>query len=550
MKNIVTYIFATLLLTGCGDVDVASPRPNILLIVADDLGYTDMGAYGSEIRTPNLDNLAAEGLLLTDFYAAPTCSPTRAMLLSGTDHHLAGLGTMLGGWDTNQVGQRGYEAHLNQDVVSVSSILRDSGYHTYMAGKWHLGGAPELQPPSRGFEQSFYLVQGGASHFSDQQGLTETMVIDYLENGEVTALPSDFYSTNYYTDKMIGYIDQSRADGNPFFGYLAYTSPHWPLQVPTEDMDLYKGVYDSGYEKLREARISGLRELDIIDEATVAAMAPSYITSWQELNADEQKIEARKMELYAAMVENLDRNIGRVIDHLKETGEYENTFIMFMSDNGAEGNDIGTLGDNEAWIPRAFDNSLENMGKVNSYIHYGARWAQVSGGPFRDYKSFVSEGGIKVPAIIHYADLGYEGDMDGEMMSVRDVAPTLLELANTQHPGSIYKGREVLPISGKSLLPHLRNQQLPVYDADDIYGWELFGRQAIRQGPWKMVNQAPPFGNGKWQLFNLDEDPAETSDLAAENPGRVAALAVLWQDYKARNNIILPINGENPYALP
>ena len=279
-------------------------------------------------------------------------------------------------------------------------------------------------------------------------------------------------------------------------------------------------------------------------------MAPPYITSWQELSADEQKVEARKMELYAAMVENLDRNIGRVINHLKETGEYENTFIMFMSDNGAEGNDIGTLGDNEEWIPRSFDNSLENMGKVNSYIYYGARWAQASGGPFRDYKSFVSEGGIKVPAIIHYADLDYDGDMDKEMMSVKDIAPTLLELANTQHPGSIYKGREVFPISGKSLLPHLRNQQLAVYDADDINGWELFGRQAIRQGSWKMVTQAPPFGNGKWQLFNLDDDPAETNDLAAENPGRVAALAVLWQDYKTRNNIILPINGENPYALP
>jgi arylsulfatase len=550
MRNIVAYILATLLLTGCNEVDVTSPRPNILLIVADDLGYTDMGAYGSEIRTPNLDNLAAEGLLLTDFYAAPTCSPTRAMLLSGTDHHLAGLGTMYGGWDTNQVDQRGYEAHLNQDVVSVSSILRDSGYHTYMAGKWHLGGAPELQPPSRGFEQSFYLVQGGASHFSDRRGLTEPVVVEYLENGEVTALPADFYSTTYYTDKMIGYIDQNRADGNPFFGYLAYTSPHWPLQVPTEDMDLYKGIYDGGYEKLREIRISRLRALGIIDEATVAAMAPPYITSWQELSADEQKVEARKMELYAAMVENLDRNIGRLINHLKETGEYENTFIMFMSDNGAEGNDIGTLGDNEEWIPRSFDNSLENMGKVNSYIHYGAGWAQASGGPFRDYKSFVSEGGIKVPAIIHYADLDYDGDMDEEMMSVKDLAPTLLELANTQHPGSIYKGREVFPISGKSLLPHLRNQQLPVYDADDINGWELFGRQAIRQGSWKMVTQAPPFGNGKWQLFNLDDDPAETSDLAAENPGKVAALAVLWQDYKTRNNIILPINGENPYALP
>lgn len=550
MKKRITCVFVLLLLAGCGDAEVITKRPNILLIVADDLGYTDIGAFGSEIRTPNLDDLAADGLLLTNFYTAPTCSPTRAMLLSGTDYHLVGLGTMHGEWDTNQVGQRGYEAYLNQDVVSVSSILRDGGYHTYMAGKWHLGGEPGLQPPSRGFEQAFYLVQGGASHFSDRLGLVESVTADYRENGEAAALPADFYSSNYYTDKMIGYIDQGRLDGKPFFGYLAYTAPHWPLQVPEEDLDLYKGFYDDGYEKLREARIAKLRELGIMDPAAVAAITPSYIAAWEELSVAEQEMESRKMELFAAMVDNLDRNIGRLISHLKETGEYENTFIMFFSDNGAEGNDIGTLANNEEWIPKMFDNSLENLGKINSYAHYGARWAQVSGGPYRDYKSFVSEGGIKVPSIIRYGDLPYQGDMDSEVMSVKDIAPTLLELAHTKHPGSHYQGRAVLPITGKSFLPHLRDQQVVVYAVDDINGWELFGRQAIRQGPWKMVTQAAPFGNGQWQLFNLDEDPAETNDLAAENPGRVIQLAQAWEDYKISNNIILPENGENPYALP
>ena len=543
----------TLAVSGCLlfiAATAAAERPNILLIVADDLGYTDVGAYGSEIRTPNLDNLAADGLLLTNFYAAPTCSPTRAMLLSGTDHHLVGLGSMNGNWDTNQLGQRGYEGYLNEDVVSVSSILRDSGYQTYMAGKWHLGETPELQPPSRGFEQAFYLVQGGASHFADRLGLLESWVADYRENGEVAVLPSDFYSSDYFTDKMIDYIGQGRENGKPFFGYLAYTAPHWPLQVPEEDLDLYEGVYDAGYEKLREARITGLRESGIMDKASVAAMSAPYIAAWDDLSTDQQKIEARKMEIFSAMVENLDRNIGRVITHLRETGEYENTFIMFFSDNGAEGNNIGSLGDNDEWIRRAFDNSLENMGKSGSYAYYGAQWAQASGGPFRDFKSFVSEGGIKVPSIIRFGDLPYKGDMDSEVMSVKDIAPTLLELANAKHPGSVYKGREVLPMTGKSFLPHLRNPQVAVYSAEDINAWELFGRQAIRQGPWKMVTQAAPFGNGEWQLFNLDDDPAETNDLAAKNPDRVTALALAWEDYKAGNNIILPENGENPYALP
>ncbi|MBT5073277.1 MAG: arylsulfatase [Kordiimonadaceae bacterium] len=550
MRNITGYIFAALLLVGCAEQSNEPERPNILIILADDLGYTDIGAYGGEIRTPNLDDLAGDGLLLTNFYAAPTCSPTRAMLLSGADYHLAGLGTMNGSWDTNQLGKRGYEAVLNKDVVSVSSILQDSGYHTYMTGKWHLGYVQELQPQSRGFEQSFVLLQGGASHFSDRGGLARGAIADYIENGEVAEIPDDFYSSNYYTDKMIGYIDQDRADGNPFFGYLAYTAPHWPLQVAPEDIDLYKGEYDSGYDQIRTDRIARLRELGIIDEKTITSMAPDYIESWDQLSADEQRSEARKMEIFAAMVDNLDRNIGRVIDHLKQIGEYDNTFILFMSDNGAEGNNIGNMGSNAEWIPEAFDNSVQSMGTVNSFVHYGAQWAQVGSGPYRDFKAFVGEGGIKVPSIIRYGDLPYKGDIDHGFMTVKDIAPTLLELANTTHPGTKYKGRDVYPITGKSILPHLNDLDTSVYKPEEIIVWELFGRRAIRQGAWKMTMQAEPIGSGEWQLYNLDDDPSETKDVAALNSDKIAALELLWEDYVANNNIILPINGENPYASP
>ena len=279
-------------------------------------------------------------------------------------------------------------------------------------------------------------------------------------------------------------------------------------------------------------------------------MTPPYISAWDQLTPEQQRIEARKMEIFAAMVENMDRNIGRVVSYLKETNQYDNTFIMFMSDNGAEGNDVSALGTNEEWIPDTFDNSLENMGKVNSYIHYGAQWAHVGTGPFREYKSFVSEGGIKVPSIIRYGDFPYKGAIDPALMTVKDITPTILELANAQHPGSPYKGRDVYPITGKSILPHLQNQDVSVYGPEDVNGWELFGRQAVRQGSWKMVKQAPPYGNGEWQLYNLYNDPAETNDIAAQNPDKISALEVLWADYIVNNNIILPINGENPYALP
>ncbi|MDG1996611.1 MAG: sulfatase-like hydrolase/transferase [Emcibacteraceae bacterium] len=548
-------VIALAFLTGCAEtnqieLDDTTHRPNILVIVADDMGFSDVGAYGGEISTPNIDSLAEQGITMTNFYTASTCSPTRTMLLTGVDHHLVGMGTMNGRVDVNQEGKRGYETYLNEDAVTVSSLLKDNGYHTYITGKWHLGYEPEFQPQSRGFEKSFVLLQGAASHFDDPFGVVRVETPQYMENGEAVTLPEDFYSTNSYTDKIIEYMEEDSSDDKPFFAYLAYTSPHWPLQVPEEDLNLYKGRYDGGYEEIRETRLAKLRDLGLIDEDTNDSNIPFYITNWDSLSPEEKREESRRMEIYAAMVDNLDRNIGRVINYLKETNQYENTFIIFMSDNGAEGNDLIGLADNKEWFVERFDNSVENMGNENSYIFQGAEWARVSTTPFRDFKTFVTEGGIKVPAIVRYKDVPYSGVIDDEIVSVKDITPTILELVGISHPGTTYKGRKVYNMTGKSALSHFKDIESPVHGLDDLHAWEFLGRQAVRKGDWKLVQHAQPYGAGDWELYNLKNDPTETEDLAAQSPEIITQLVQEWEVYKANNNIIMPVNGENVYARP
>lgn len=557
-KNIFNtfIILSTVFLYGCSNPNEeiqllnAEKRPNILLIVADDLGYADLGAFGGEINTPNINSIADDGLLMTNFYTASTCSPTRGMLLTGTDHHLVGLGNMNGRLDTNQLGKKGYETYLNEQAVTVSSLLRDSGYHTYMTGKWHLGYEPEFQPQSRGFEKSFVLLQGGASHFNDRIGVSQGYSADYIENGKQVILPDNFYSSNFYTDKMINYLKEDINDDKPFFAYLAYTAPHWPLQVPDEDMNLYKGYYDLGYEHVRQNRIEKLKRLGIIDETIIASMAPDYIKDWNSLSKEDKNLEIKKMEIFAAMVDNLDRNVGRVIEYLKKTGQYQNTFVFFMSDNGAEGNDVSQIPGNKEWLVERFDNSLENMGKRDSYIYQGAEWARVSSTPYRDFKTFVSEGGIKAPAILKYPGISYKGAIDREILTAKDITPTFLELAGVTHPGTEYNGRKVYPLSGKSALPHLNNMKKEIHSSEDLHAWEFLGRQAVRKGNWKMKLQDQPYGQGEWELYNISEDPTENNNLSAEYPAKIKELKDDWEEYKVKNNIIMPINGENTYALP
>lgn len=550
MNKIITGLSLFLLMSGCGnDVEkgieeaVEDSRPNILLIVADDLGYSDIGPFGGEISTPNLDQLAAGGIKLSNFYAASACSPTRTMLLGGADSHVGGMGTMYNDQVSNQIGQPGYEGYMNDRVVSVSNLLKDAGYHTYMTGKWHLGYEEEQSAYARGFEQTFTILQGGGHHFDDAPMTTQHDTSWYRENGKRVEWPEGEYSSEVYTDKMISMIEGNKDDGKPFFAYLSYTAPHFPLQAPDDYIDKYKGQYDDGFDSLALKRINSLKQLELIGEGHVVP-DPAYPEneSWENLNDEQQKIDAREMEVYAAMVDNMDFNIGRMIDYLENSGKLENTLVIFMSDNGAQGFGPG-MGKAFPldWIETNFDNSYENMGRKNSYIYLGPHWARASSAPMRMFKGFSSEGGLKVPAIIYYPGKfeDKKGSFVDQLMTVHDLPVTFLDLAQTSHPGTTYKGRPVAPYVGKSIAPFINGEVRHVHEADDVIGWELNNRIAIRKGDWKLIRIPGRFGTGDWELFNIKADPAERHDLSAENNTKLTELVAEWDKYAHDNGVIL-----------
>jgi len=514
----------------------AAERPNFLIIMADDLGYSDLGSYGGEIDTPNLDALAGEGLRLTNFHTAPTCSPTRSMLLSGTDSHIAGLGNMAELVQPFQKGQPGYEGYLNQRVANLAEVLQDAGYSTYTTGKWHLGRTEELSPKYRGFDRSYILVQGGASHFDD---MTAIISVDpkaiYREDGKQVEVPKGFFSSAFHTDKLMEYIETDRETGKPFFALLSYTAPHWPLHAPDEWLKKYEGRYAAGYEAVRQQRLENMQRLGLI-HANVQPHVPmqGVLPEWDKLTDEQKAREARSMEVYAAMVDNMDHHIGRLFDYLKETGQYDNTFVIFMSDNGADGNSPLGLPGNDVWMNEAFDNSLANMGRQGSYIDYGAQWAQVGSTPLPFFKGTTTQGGFQVPAIVRHASVTQPGGINREVMHVMDIMPSFLELAGVKHPAPEFKGRPVETMQGISIIPALQGEALP----ERAIGWELFGRKALRKGDWKLSWMTAPYGKGAWQMFNLAEDPTESRDLAAAQPKKLAELLKDWDAYVARNNVL------------
>ncbi len=523
-------------------------KPNFLLIVADDMGYSDLGSYGGEINTPVLDQLAMLGMRYTNFSVSPTCSVTRSMLLSGTDNHVAGLGNMGELNAPNQMGQPGYEGVLNERVVTVASLLRDNGYHTYMVGKWHLGLGPNQIPHSRGFERDFSLLVGGGSHFNDRWNIEwQIPVAPYTEDGKpVEELPSDFYSTKYYTDKTIQFIDEGRNDGKPFFAYMAFTAPHGPLQVPDDWLRRYKNRYDEGWDGIRNKRLARMIELGIVDESVNTADRLFFLPRSSSLTPALRVMLGRKMELYAAMVEYMDEQIGRVFDYLKEIGEYENTVIIFISDNGAEGNDlrgmvagqVGSLGFLHG-MKNFAENSHNSLGRKGTYAEYGPAWAQVSMVPFRLYKGFLAEGGIRSPLIVSGPGVQGVGEINKDaILHVMDITPTLLDLAGVQHPSS-YNEHEIAPMQGKSWVGMLNGKAQSPRGPNDWLGWELFGNRAIRQGDWKISWHYEPFGTWDWQLFNLAEDLGEQYDLSGKFPKKRNELIALWDEYVEMNGVII-----------
>ncbi len=512
-------------------------RPNIVLIVADDLGYSDLGAFGSEIATPNLDALASGGVQLTGFYAAPACSPTRAMLLTGTDNHVAGLGNMAELMADSQRGRPGYEGGLNDRVVTFPQLLQDAGYRTYMTGKWHLGGTPGQLPVARGFDESTVLLGGAAGHYDNTGTNVKVPTAAYRRDAEPFEYPTGTYSTDFYTDTMLDYLKADAGDDAPFFAYLAYTAPHWPLQAPAESVDRYAHVYDAGFEAIAAERLARMKALGLTPEdGTAAPLRPEW-PAWSDLTEKQKVRESRLMQTYAGMVDNLDSNVGRFVSYLKEAGEYENTVFVFLSDNGPEGNDPEeTAPGNAEWIAANFDNATDNIGAPSSFVGYGPVWAAIGSTPHSLFKGFTYEGGIHVPAFVT-APGRFAPARRGDLVSVMDVAPTILDLAGVEAPGGTYDGHAVAPMQGVSQVAALAGGN-PARGPEDPLAWELVGRIAVREGDWKLVWSNPPYGIDGWQLFDLATDPGETRDLAPDQPARTAALTSVWEAYRDANGVV------------
>lgn len=504
-------------------------RPNILLIVADDAGYADIGSFGGEIQTPNLDALAAIGMRFTQFTASATCSPSRSMLLTGTDNHTAGVGSMAEFTAPNQAGAPGYEGYLSDRVTTVSTRLAEVGYNTFMAGKWHMGEEPDQWPAARGFMRDLTLIPGGGSHLEDMWGAKGERQL-YTHNGEVLkALRPGFHSSVDYTASIIDNIEEHRDSGKPFFAYLALQAPHDPFQLPPEWRDRYQGRYDAGYDAVRAARIARMKALGLLDPDAIAFPRLPNIPAWDDLSDEEKRQSARKMELYAGMVEHMDSNIGKLIGYLKTTGQYDDTLILFMSDNGPEGNMMP--------MGAPWDNSrIEDWGKEGTFIQYGPAWAQASAGPLRMFKGFLNEGGIRVPLIVAGKGVRDSGRVSNAVSHIMDIPATILEAAGV----STAEEAASPPLLGKSLAPILAGESDAVRGPTDWIGWELFGNRAVRAGNWKLVSLCAPYGSGDWQLFDLETDPGETRDLASAQPQIRDQLAGHWEDYAAANNVILP----------
>lgn len=529
---------------AAGTVD----RPNILLIVADDLGYSDIGAFGGEIQTPTLDNLAREGIQFTNFHATPSCSPTRSTLMTGVDPHLSGLGMMRETLEMSYAPgtniRSGYQGVLRTDLHTLPEVLRGAGYHTYMAGKWHLGSKPDQQPQNRGFEHATALMEGGAAHFKQSAPMKvfENYSATFLEDGKPIEMKSDFYSTFYFTDKLIEYLDSQHKDGKPFFAWAAYTAPHWPLQAPQQYIDKYRSKYDEGYDSIAKKRLQRQKELGFPDANADVSTAIEKAPAWSDLSPDQQKRSAKTMEVYAGMIDALDSEIGRLLDHLKRTGEYDNTVIIFMSDNGAEGH--GDLYTNNEWNKKNFSHDVESMGQPNSYVTLGAAWAQVSSTPNRLFKMTAFEGGSKVPAMIYFPKQFSSKRID-ELLSSKDIMPTILELAgvkNTQPNVLQSSGAQ-----GKSILAKLEGKQESDVSNDEVLGIELHRSAGLRKGDWKIVYETNYTGRD-WQLYNLREDPRESTNLAKSNPDKLKELMTDWLAYAKENQVEIDSSG-NP-VLP
>jgi len=503
----------------------ASERPNIVIILADDMGFSDLGCYGSEISTPNLDALAADGLRFTQFYNGARCCPTRASLLTGLYAHQTGVGHMV-----QDKGQPGYRGRLNDSCVTIAEVLRGAGYFTAMSGKWHVADVADVFPWKRGFDRSLtFSGAAGFYHFDGVYRLGGTQS-RLLLNGEKLAnddpsLPKNWHTTDVFTDYGLKFIDEACAAKKPFFLYLAFFAPHMPLQAPPEYIAKYRGNYKTDWDKLREQRYAKQISLGIVDKAWPLAPRPDDMKAWDSLTPQEQDCFDQTRAIYAACVDHLDHGVGRVVEDLSRRGALDNTLILFLSDNGgsAEPGGGGSVGPGKVEGPGA-------PGAANSWVYGGEPGAVLSDTPFRRYKHFVHEGGIATPLIAHWpAGFAAKNELRSQQGHVVDLMATCVDVAGAKYPTE-FNGKPILPMEGKSLLPAFANQPL---QRDAIF-WEHEGNAAVRAGDWKLVRLGRA---GEWELYNLNTDRTELHNLAAQEPARVKELAAKWETWAERAQV-------------
>lgn len=508
-------------------------RPNIVLILADDAGFSDFGAYGSEIATPNIDALAAKGTLFSNFHASPICAPSRAMLMTGVDSHLAGIGNLPESAPLEHRGRPGYLGRLADDVVTVASRLGAAGYRTTMTGKWHLGHGEGSHPAARGFDRSFALEASGADNWEKKSYLPIYDDAPWYEDGKPADLPDDFYSSEFLVDKTIEYLEEGRDEGRPFFSYVAFMAIHIPLQAPREFIEKYEGVYDGGWDALREARFRAVIERGLLPAEMELGPMPDGLRDWNERTEEEKRFLAKSMAVNAAMLEAMDFHVGRLIDYLKESGQYDNTVFIVLSDNGPEpGDPTATPGFTQwlRWVGYARD--YETLGEKGSYAFIGPEFASAAASPGAFFKFHAGEGGLRVPLIFAGRGVSRAG-ATGAFSYITDIAPTILDLAGVAAVDE-FEGVAVQKMTGRSLAPLLSGQATRVYGETDAVGIEAAGNAALFRGDYKLTRNALPYGDGQWRLHDLARDPGETKDLSQAEPELFAEMMAEYDAYAAR----------------
>ena len=510
----------------------AETKPNIVMVLVDDAALMDFGAFGGEAHTPNIDALAARGTLFRQHRATPFCAPSRAMLLTGMDNHLAGLGTIREVLPPEHRGQPGYTMALEPGVETIATKLKRAGYRTYMTGKWHLGHGEGELPIDHGFDRSFILDASGADHWENKPYMPYYRDAPWFEGREKAVLPEDFYSSSFIADQMQAYLEQDEDSAEPFFAYVAFLAVHIPVQAPREFTENYIETYAEGWDAIREQRWQRAQDLGLIRAGAPLAPQPDTIPRWHDLSADEQRLAAKSMAVNAGALEAMDAELGGLIDYIKSIGEYENTIFVVTSDNGPEAGDPWDGGVQWWFGMQGYSREYATLGERGSYVALGAGGASANAGPSHLFKFHAAEGGLRVPMLM--AGPGIEPGRAVDSLSVMtDIAPTLLDLVGADHDHP-----DANPMTGRTLQPILSGDTERVYADTDAVGFETSGQAALYKGQYKLVRNIAPHGDGTWRVFDIVDDPGETTDLAPERPELLAELMQAYRVYANQVGIL------------